>query len=216
MPKEEWDVEGDDELAANTPPPAVTAALAKAGDGQPAKPAASVFRNTSTPTPAETHAENQLPPVVSQEKPVDFGKNFPAEFDENFPSELKDLPKCYEILRQVRALPETSRNGHSDARKVKEKRRREALISAHISKLSNPSSIIHIEANGQAEAQKNHAALIKRERMEAKAREDYLLKEFLNDFDKQAATIVAQAKALTELQAANAALKTENETLKKK
>ncbi|MEI8289568.1 MAG: hypothetical protein WCH99_08835 [Verrucomicrobiota bacterium] len=229
---EEWDVEEGGEQKA-------PAAQAKAGEGQTAK-TASHFRNTSTPQPGDTHttdnALSELPPVVTQPgKPVDFGKGFPAEFDENFPTDIKDLPKCYEILRQVRALPETAKNGSSDKRKVAEKRRREALISAHITKLSNPSAIVEIDADGQAKAQKNHAAIIKRERIESLARQDHLIAEFIKDFDKQAKTIVSQATKIAalesedtskiivalqakvnDLQAAIAALKTENETLKKK
>jgi hypothetical protein len=120
------------------------------GQPQPAPvPGSSVWRHTASPTPEGTHAgivdaggaKDGAAPTE------DFGANFPATFDETFPDVIW---KCFSILRAVRALPEYTR------KQIKEKRRREGLISVHIRKISNPPPPIHIDADDAARVKIAH------------------------------------------------------------
>jgi hypothetical protein len=185
MPKkEDWNVEDAEDLgtgqpAANVPAPGVRAK--------------SIYRDTTTPTPESTHGgiEDAGGAKSDAAPEPDFGRDFPSRFDEKFSDALQ---QSYTILRAVRALPERTR------KQATEKARRAGLISAHIRKISNASPVIQFQADEQAVAQKNHGAILERQRLEHLAVHDPLVKKFLTNYDRQAGRIV-------ELLDENAALK---------
>jgi hypothetical protein len=202
MPKkEDWNVEDEEDLG--TGQPAVNAPLnAPAPGGKVESP----YRKTASPAPDATHAGiEDAGGVKSETITADFGRDFPALFDEKFPDDLK---KSYAILRAVRALPEYTR------KQAKERARREGLISAHIRKISNASPVVEIQADEQAVAQKNHGAIMKRQRLVSMAQHDVHVRELLTDRDNLADKVNDLNGKLVEAQAQVISLQTENAALK--
>lgn len=78
-----------------------------------------------------------------------------------------------------------------DAMGDKERKAHAADISAlrkHINDLQNGAAHPHIDANGQAAAQKNHARILRRQRLETLARQNPDVKELLAERDALAKT----------------------------